>query len=1085
MREQVSEALMKAEDIDAERGVIEGADRLAGARPASVEPSADRRSQHHPQRPARALRRVLRSLLPPRTRHHDRGRRLRRRSDGSQDQGDLLGLDAQGRRRSRARFGTGRPAPARDPHPGGAGRAVLGPAELDSQPRPRSRHGRSAPRRPAAEPGHGRAEPAPGRTGPRRQPALHRRGRRPGDSVQDSGPRQRLGRLQPRRHPARAGNHRAGTAPPGAVRRFSSRTRSRDRQHPHGAGKRRSGGRDAQHPGPGQRPAGRRQRRQGLLGPVRQPRPVRGRSEGSQGRAGQRRAEAGRGSGPGVRPDRHRHGRRRQGGGRGRLGRLDLRRPARPRPSRPADGRFGSASLPGADAPADPPDPRRSGRAGTGLYRLADHRCGQRSHRVAPGRHPGRGAEAARNGRNPREAGPGVFARRPFLGVRRVQELRLHLDHGGHGSGQIRRLLHRRRRHHRRPARQAGQRGRAEPRAPAGDRGPAPQPGRQRILAGPAGGSGRQARLPGADPDAHQRPGILHRRRHPGGRASVSEAGYGVEGRGRLGQRRAVTKKGPRSARNGAQSLRASCSAPSRRRRSDAAANARCTDAPAVQDGTPDARPRRATGRRPCCRPRSRPVRLRLLGREAQRLDLPLFQFPDHLAGLAHDQAVVGNDLALGDQGVGADQAVLPDARAIEDDRADADQAVVADRAAMQHHLVAHRHASADGQGGADVSMQDAAILNIRVRPDDDGIIIATQHGVEPDAGARMQNHTVDAIRQAPFAPGSEAGSSPVRSDAGECAWRVHDQFGDGDAPAAAKTLRPFGTAARLRPPPPPPTTKARPCRARLFSCPGGVHEQTIGHQASAARRRAGFARIHSGRQGAAIARPRRRLVAPALERRAGPGLSQDAEAQVRRPGRTDGGRRPRQSGPGPGPGRHRQDLPGRGQGGRGAGGGQGRPHRPEPPCGRGRGIDRIPARRHGGQTGPLSAAALRRPFGSAVDEAGQGPDGRGPDRDRSHRLYARPHPEQRLHRRGRGAELHLRPAEDAADPAGLALDHGGDGRPAAIRPAAGRIGPVRHRGATGGRARNRGRPPGRTRHRASPAGGQHDRGAVTLALLW
>ncbi|KAJ8136699.1 hypothetical protein OY671_010088, partial [Metschnikowia pulcherrima] len=184
--------------------------------------------------------------------------------------------------------------------------------------------------------------------------------------------------------------------------------------------------------------------------------------------------------------------------------------------------------------------------------------------------------------------------------------------------------------------------------------------------------------------------------------------------------------------------------------------------------------------------------------------------------------------------------------------------------------------------------------------------------------------------------------------------------------------------------------------------------EQTIGHQGSAARRRAGFARLQSGRQGTAIARPRRRSVARPLERRAGPGLYEDAETQVGRSGRTDGGRRPRQSGAGAGPGGYGQDLSGRRQGGRGAGGGQGRPHRPEPPGGRGRGIDRLPARRHGGQAGPLSAPALRRPVGPSVDEAGQGPDGRGPDRDRPHRLYARPHAEQRLHRRGRGAKSHL-----------------------------------------------------------------------------
>ncbi len=114
--------------------LAQGPDRPAGARPAPRQPSADRRPQHHPHGPARTLRRVLQRLLPPRTRHHDRGRRLRRRSDGSQDQGDLRRLDAQGPGRPGSRSGNRRAAFGRNPHPGRAGHPVLDPAELDPQP---------------------------------------------------------------------------------------------------------------------------------------------------------------------------------------------------------------------------------------------------------------------------------------------------------------------------------------------------------------------------------------------------------------------------------------------------------------------------------------------------------------------------------------------------------------------------------------------------------------------------------------------------------------------------------------------------------------------------------------------------------------------------------------------------------------------------------------------------------------------------------------------------------------------------------------------------------------------------------------
>jgi hypothetical protein len=77
-----------------------------------------------------------------------------------------------------------------------------------------------------------------------------------------------------------------------------------------------------------------------------------------------------------------------------------------------------------------------------------------------------------------------------------------------------------------------------------------------------------------------------------------------------------------------------------------------------------------------------------------------------HLARRADDQRMVGKDLALGDQGVGADDAALADHRMVEQHRTDADQRAVADRAAVQHHQVADGDVAADRQRHAFVGVQ-------------------------------------------------------------------------------------------------------------------------------------------------------------------------------------------------------------------------------------------------------------------------------------------------------------------------------------------------------------------------------------------
>ena len=83
---------------------------------------------------------------------------------------------------------------------------------------------------------------------------------------------------------------------------------------------------------------------------------------------------------------------------------------------------------------------------------------------------------------------------------------------------------------------------------------------------------------------------------------------------------------------------------------------------------------------------------------------------------------------------------------------------------------------------------------------------------------------------------------------------------------------------------------------------------------------------------------------------------------------------------------------------------------------------------------------------------------GRRGDRDRAGRLHARPHAQRLFRRDRRGAELHLWPAQDAADAAGLALDDGADRRSRSDRSVERNVGPRRYRDPAGAGSGDRGR---------------------------
>ena len=110
----------------------------------------------------------------------------------------------------------------------------------------------------------------------------------------------------------------------------------------------------------------------------------------------------------------------------------------------------------------------------------------------------------------------------------------------------------------------------------------------------------------------------------------------------------------------------------------------------------------------------------------------------------------------------------------------------------------------------------------------------------------------------------------------------------------------------------------------------------------------------------------------------------------------------------------------------------------------RGRREPGLPARRHARKARSLPAPPVGRPERPAGRQAPAPEPRRRHDRDRAGGLHARPHPQQQLRADRRGAELHLRPDQDAADAARLALDHGDDRRPRPDRPAARTVGPGR-----------------------------------------
>src|SRR5690606_22446867 len=123
--------------------------------------------------------------------------------------------------------------------------------------------------------------------------------------------------------------------------------------------------------------------------------------------------------------------------------------------------------------------------------------------------------------------------------------------------------------------------------------------------------------------------------------------------------------------------------------------------------------------------------------------DFLVRELADDLAD-ADDQGVVRNDAVFGNDGAGADQAVAPDDRIVQHDGLHAHQRAFVDGAAVQHGLRAHRYSGADAHGTAVIHVQHAAFLGIGALADQDGVVVAPDRDVRPDADAGLQRDIAD-----------------------------------------------------------------------------------------------------------------------------------------------------------------------------------------------------------------------------------------------------------------------------------------------------------------------------------------------------
>jgi hypothetical protein len=117
-------------------------------------------------------------------------------------------------------------------------------------------------------------------------------------------------------------------------------------------------------------------------------------------------------------------------------------------------------------------------------------------------------------------------------------------------------------------------------------------------------------------------------------------------------------------------------------------------------------------------------------------------------AGDAGPEGAGRDDSVLGEDGTGGDDGAFADAAVVEDGDAHADEAGVFDDAAVDGGIVADGDPVADGDRvEVALAVKDAAVLDIGVGADADGVDIAAEDGVHPDGGALAEDDVAEKLR--------------------------------------------------------------------------------------------------------------------------------------------------------------------------------------------------------------------------------------------------------------------------------------------------------------------------------------------------
>src|SRR5687767_8732235 len=140
-----------------------------------------------------------------------------------------------------------------------------------------------------------------------------------------------------------------------------------------------------------------------------------------------------------------------------------------------------------------------------------------------------------------------------------------------------------------------------------------------------------------------------------------------------------------------------------------------------------------------------------------------LVDLATNLAGNTHHEAAGRNLRAFGNERACRDHGAFADSRAVEHDGPDTDQAVILDSATVQNDRVSDGDAVADVEREFTVvDMEDGVVLDVAIVTDADGVDIAAQGSVAPDAGTLADFHIADDLGAGVKISGG--------SNAGQCA---------------------------------------------------------------------------------------------------------------------------------------------------------------------------------------------------------------------------------------------------------------------------------------------------------------------------